>query len=149
MGLWSLLVLVLGFCFYVSFNFLAAYSACSSSLQSSLVQFRLVKTNLFYSSQIQLNLAAVGWSVGRSTCSFLAAYSACSSSFWPSPVWSRLVQTNLVYSSQIQSNLDKSRQIQSNLEKSFLGYFWQHIAHVADLYSSIYYIQCPLSYLVQ
>ena len=35
--------------------FLAAYSACGSSLQSSQVQTRLVKTKLVYSSQIQSN----------------------------------------------------------------------------------------------
>ena len=49
----------------------------------------------------------------------------------------RPIQSTLVKSSQIQSNLVKSRQIQSNLEKSFLGYFWQHIAHVVALYSLV------------
>ena len=36
--------------------FIEAYSACGGSLQSSLVQTRLVKTNLVYSSQSQSNL---------------------------------------------------------------------------------------------
>ena len=76
-------------------------------------------------------------SINVETPWFLSPFSACSGSFQPSLVWSRLVQTNLVYSSQIQTNLVKSSQILSNLEKSFLGYFWQHITHVVDLYSLV------------
>ena len=128
---WSVCVIQL-FCSiqYMQRLFLAQYSL----IQTSVDQFSLLQSNLVKSSHIQSNLVKSRQIFSRL---FLAAYSACGGSLQYCLVWSRLVQTNLVYSSQIQSNLVISSQILSNLDKSFLGYFWQHIAHVVALYSLV------------
>ena len=94
----------------VSFSFLAAFIACRGSNLVKYSSWMVRVIQLFSSIQCMQQL-------------FLAQ--------------SSLVQTSVDQFSLLQSNLVKSCQIQSNLEKSFLGYFWQHIAHVVDLYSLV------------
>ena len=96
----------------VSFNFLAAYSACSGSFWPSLVWSRLVQTNLVYCSQIQSNIVkssqiqknlfqAISGSIQRMWRLFI--------------VQSGLDQTSKDQFSPLQSNLVKSSHIQRNL----------------------------------
>ena len=125
--------------------FLAQSSLVQTSIdQFSLLQSNLVKSTLVKSSQILSNLVkstqiqktlfqAISGSIQRMWRLFIVQ--SCLDQTIEDQF--SLLQSNLVKSSQIQSNLVKSSQIYSNLENSFLGYFWQHIVHVAAIYSLV------------
>ena len=101
--------------------------SCSGSFQPSLVWSRLVQTNLVYSSQIQTNLVK---SSQIQKYLFQAISGSIQRMWWIFTVLSSLIQTSVDQFSLLQSNLVKSRKI-------FLGYFWQHISHIAVFYSLV------------